>query len=130
MPQAANFSINNGNTTPVSVLFTNLQPASGNLPAVYQARAVGINPASQPKIAISSKGNAKVRETHITVRVPYAVTGPDGVTKVVDSSFADIRVVQPDSCPDSVRADLAAYVANTLDIPQFAAAVKDGYAPS
>lgn len=130
MPTAANFSIKDGLPTPVDTLFTNLQPASGNLPAVYQARTKGVSPASQPKIAISSKGTQKTREVHVTVRVPYAVVSPEGVTKIIDSAFADLRVVLPDSCPDSIRADLAAYLANSLDVPAVVDTVKNGYAPA
>lgn len=130
MTQAVNFSINDGASTPVSTLFTCLQPAGGNLPAVYQAKAKGPSVAAQPKISVSSSGTTKTREVRMTVRTPYWVTGTDGVTKVIDSAFAEIRIVLPETVPDAVRSDHAAYVANSLDAAQILAAVRDGYAPN
>lgn len=130
MPNAANFSINNGAATPVSVLFTNLQPAGGNLPAVYLAKTTGPMVSAQAKIAVSSTGTAKTREVRITVRTPYWVTGTDGVTKVLDSCFSEIRTVLPESVPDDVRANHVAYVANSCGDAQIKDALRNGYAPT
>lgn len=130
MPTASNFTVKDGATTPADTLFTNIQPAGGNLPATYLAKTKGPSVSSQPKLAISSTGTTKARETKTTVRTPYWVTGVDGVTKVIDSVFTEIRTVCPDTVPDSIRADHVAYVANSLDIAQIKEAVKDGYAPS
>lgn len=130
MPTASNFSINNGAATPVSTLFTNLQPAGGNLPAVYLAKTTGPSVSAQAKIAISATGSAKTREMRQTIRTPYWVTGVDGVTKVLDSCFTEIRTVLPESVPDDVRANHAAYVANSCDEAQVRASMKEGYAPT
>lgn len=130
MSQASNFTIKNGAATPVDVLFTNLQPAGGNLPAVYQARSTGNTVASQAKIMVSSTGTAKTREVRRTIRTPYSVVGVDGVTKVVDSCFTEIRTVLPETVPDDVRANHQAFVANSCDVPQIQDADKNGYAPN
>lgn len=130
MPNAVNFSVLNGASTPVTTLFTNLQPAGGNLPAVYLAKGTGPMVSAQTKIAISSTGSAKSREVRATIRTPYWVTGADGVTKVLDSCFTEIRTVVPESVPDSVRANHVAYVANSCDDAQVQAAMRDGYAPT
>lgn len=130
MPNAANFSVMNGETTPVSTLFTNLQPAGGNLPAVYLAKASGPMSSAQAKIAVSSTGSAKTREVRVTIRTPYWVTGTDGVTKVLDSCFSEVRTVLPETVPDAVRANHAAYVANVCDEAQVRSALRDGYAPT
>lgn len=130
MPSASNFTINDGAATPVATVFTNVQPASGNIPATYLARAKGVATAQQPMIAISSKGKQKARETVRTVRTPYAVVGTDGISRVVDNCFTTITTVIPDSCPTSVRADHQAYVANSCDTAQIKEAETDGYAPT
>lgn len=130
MPIATNLTINDGQNTPVAVVFTNIQPAGGNLPAVYLAKTKGPSVLAQPKIAISSSGNAKSRETRVTVRTPYWVTGTDGVTKVQDSVFTEVRTVLPDTIPDAVRADHVAYVQNLLAQAQVKEAMRDGYAPT
>lgn len=129
MPQAANFTINDGATTPAATLFTCVQPASGNIPATYFARAKGVSAASQPVIAVSSKGKQKAREVTTTIKTPYAVAGTDGITRVIDSCFTTITTVLPDSCPTSVRSDHQAYVANSRDIVQFKESDTEGYAP-
>lgn len=130
MPQASNLTINDGAVTPAAVVFTNIQPAGGNLPAVYLAKTKGPNVGAQPKIAISSTGSAKSREVRQTIRTPYWVTGGDGVTKVLDSVFTEIRTVIPDSVPDAVRADHVAYAQNSLGVAQVKESMRDGYAPS
>lgn len=130
MPIASNLTIKDGQATPVDVVFTNIQPSSGNLPSVYIAKAKGPAVVSQPKLAISSTGNSKARETKYTIRTPYWVTGTDGATKVLDSAFTEVRSVIPDSIPDAVRADHVAYVANSLDVPQIKESLRDGYAPT
>lgn len=130
MPIAANFTVNDGASTPVATLFTNIQPAGGNLPAVYVAKTKGPSVVAQPKIAVSSTGSAKAREVRMTIRTPFWVTGTDGVTKVQDSVFSEIRTVLPDTVPDAVRADHMAYVANSCDIAQVKEALTTGYAPT
>lgn len=130
MSQASNFTVNDGATTPVATLFTSVQPASGNLPATYMARTKGPSSASQPTIAISSSGKKGSREVRQTIRTPYYVTGTDGVTRVQDAMFTEIRTVLPDSVPDAVRADHYAYVSNSVDIAQIKESMKDGYAPA
>lgn len=130
MPQAANFTIKNGASTPADVVFTNLQPAGGSLPAVYQARAAGPNPALQPKISLSSEQQRSGRRVRQTVRTPYYITGTDGVPRLVDSCFSEIITTLPDSVPDDVRANHWAFVSNSADVPQIADSGKNGYAPN
>lgn len=130
MPTAINFTIKDGASTPADTLFTNLQPAGGSLPAVYQAKTKGVNAASQPKIQVSSETTNQGRRVRMTIRTPYSVLGTDGVTKVVGSAFTEITTTLPDLIPDSVRGDHWAYVANSCDVPQLADAGKQGYAPN
>lgn len=130
MPQAANFTIKDGASTPADTVFTNLQPAGGTLPAVYQARAAGPNPALQPKVSLSSEQQRNGRRIRQTVRTPYYIVGTDGVPRLVDSCFTEIITTLPDSVPDSVRSHHWAYVSNSADVPQIAESFKNGYAPN
>lgn len=130
MPQATNFTIKNGASTPADTVFTNLQPAGGTLPAVYQARAAGPNSALQPKISLSSEQQRSGRRVRQTIRTPYYVVGTDGVSRLVDSCFTEVITTLPDSVPDDVRSHHWAYVSNSADIPQIADSFKNGYAPN
>lgn len=130
MAQATNFTIKDGAATPVDTVFTNVQPAGGNLPATYFARAKGASPAQQPTVRISSRGMQGKREVLHTVAVPYAVTGADAVSRVVSIALVEVKVVLPDNVPDAVRSDLRAYAANSLDVAQIVDAVQTGYAPN
>lgn len=130
MPQAVNFTIKNGASTPADVVFTSLQPAGGSLPAVYQARAAGPNAALQPKISLSGEQQRNGRRTRQTVRTPYYVVGTDGVPRLVDSCFTEIITTMPDTIPDAVRNDHWAYVSNSADVAQIAESCKSGYAPT
>lgn len=130
MPNAVNFTIKDGASTPADTLFTNVQPAGGNLPALYIAKAKGPSVNCQPRLNVSSTGNTKTREVRMTIRTPYWTTGGDGTTRVIDSVFTEIRTVLPDSVPDSVRNDHNAYVANSLDVPQMKESNTSGYAPN
>lgn len=130
MSQAVNFTIKDGTATPVNTVFTCVQPASGNLPATYQARTKGPSLASQPVIAISSSGKKGSREVRQTVRTPFWILGSDGVTRVQDAMFTEIRTVLPDSVPDAVRADHQAFVANSVDVSQIKDSMIDGFAPA
>lgn len=130
MPIASNVTVDDGTATPVATLFTMIQPSGGNLPATYIAKTKGPNMSSQPKVQVSASGTAKTRECKLTIKTPYWVTGTDGVTKVVDSAFTEVRFVLPDSVPDAVRKDHRAFVANFLDQPQIVEALTDGFAPS
>lgn len=130
MSQATNFTIKDGASTPADTLFTNVQPSGGGIPAVYLARTKGTSPANQPKIQVSAKGGQKKREAFMTFLVPFAVVGADSIARVVDNAYAEVRVVLPDSVPNSVRSDLRAYLANSLDIAQFQETVETGYSPN
>lgn len=130
MPQASNVTVKDGATTPADTLFTMIQPSGGNLPATYVAKSKGPSMSAVPKVMISATGTAKTRETKLTFRTPFWVTGTDGVTKVIDSAFTEVKTVLPESVPDAVRKDHQAYVANFLDNVQVQETMRDGYAPS
>lgn len=130
MPQASNFTIKDGASSPADTLFTNLQPAGGTLPAYYVARSKGPAAASQPSIRVSSEGKAGSRKVTRTIRTPYFVTGSDGVSKVVDYCMTTVTTTLPDTVPDTVRADHQAYVANSSDVAQISEAERGGFAPN
>ncbi|DAD52345.1 coat protein [ssRNA phage SRR5208570_4] len=128
MPTASNITIKDGANA--DTIFTNVQPAGGNLPAVYLGKTKGTTAASQPKLSISSKGKNTGREVVMTFAIPYAVVGTDGIERVVDTEFYEVRKVGPARIPASLQADGVAYVATSLTATQIKEAFRDGYAPN
>lgn len=129
MPQASTFTIKDAALA--DVVYTNVQGAAGSFPAVYYAKAKGTAAAFQPKISISSKGLANQgREVKLTFQVPVTALDDNGVEKVVDTEFYEIKKVGPGRIPATVQADGIAYMANMLDIAQVKEAFRDGYAPN
>lgn len=127
MPQATNFTIKDGAVA--DCVFTNVQKASGSVPALYFARAKGAYPVQQPQIAISSAGKANgVRVSKQTVKTPILGVDANGVTTVVDYIFSEITTTVPGTASVANRSEHWAYVSNSLDVAQIAESHKDGYA--
>lgn len=127
MPQAANFTVQDGAATPVDTLFTLLTPASGKSPAVWVAKSKGPNVAAQPKVDVSTTGTKIGRSMRLSFRLPYWVTGTDGRVSVVDSLFASIHTVVPDTIPDAHREDFAVLLANIVANSVVREMIKDGH---
>lgn len=129
MPQATNFTINDG--AAAATVFTNVQPSGGSLPALYFARAKGAFPVQQPQVAISSVGKQNgVRVVKQTVKTPILQTDTAGVTKVVDYMFTEITTTSPGTASVADRSNHWAYVSNSLDVAQIGESHKDGYGPN
>lgn len=127
MPQASNFTIQDGSA--VDTVFTNVTPASGNLPALYFARLKGAYPVQQPTIAISSAGKqGGVRVVKQTVKTPILQSDGSGGFKVVDFCFSEITTTMPGTAAVTDRSDHVAYVRNSLDVDQIMESHEDGYA--
>lgn len=127
MPQAETFTIQDGNS--VDTIFTNVTPASGNLPALYFARAKGAFPVQQPQIGLSSVGKLKgVRVVKQTVKTPILQSDGAGGFKVVDFCFTEITTTMPGTAAVANRKDHVSYVRNSLDVAQIMESHEDGYA--
>ena len=127
MPQAANFTVQDGAATPVDTLFTLLTPASGKSPAVWVAKSKGPNVAAQPKVDASTTGTKIGRSMRLSFRLPYWVTGADGRVTVVDSMFASLNTTVPDTIPDANRDDFVALFANIVASAIVREMIKDGH---
>lgn len=129
MPQASDFTIKDGANE--DVLFSNVQPASGNLPALYFARAKGAFPAQQPVLGVSSHGKAGMtRVVKQTVKTPILQSDGAGGFKVVDFVFTDVSTTIPGTASSTDRDNHGAFLANSLGVPQILSAHEDGYAPN
>lgn len=127
--QASTFTIDDGSLA--ATIFSNVQPASGALPALYFAREKGNFPVQQPTIGLSSAGKQNgVRTVKQTVKTPILQTGADGITKVVDYIFSDVSTTLPGTATVNDRENHAAYLRNSLGVDQIKAAHVDGYAPT
>lgn len=127
MPQAANFTVLDGAATPADTLFTLLTPASGKSPAVWVAKSKGPTVATQPKVDVSTTGTKVGRSLRLSFRLPYWVTGTDGRVSVVDSLFASLNVVVPDTVPDANRDDFVALLANIIANEIVREMIRDGH---
>ncbi len=130
MPQAANITVKDGQSTPADTLFTLLTPSAGNFPAVWVARSKGPTTATQPRLESSSEGFKGGRRVRITIKVPYYVTGTDGKSTFVDNYHVSSQVVIPDTIPAGFRADGAAYAGNLVTHALIKETITDGYAAS
>lgn len=110
------------------VLFTAVQSAAGTAPSVWLAKAKGKAPAFQPKIQMSSQGRAgSGRDVKLTLAVPVTVTDDNGVERVLDTEFYEVRKVGPGRIPATTQADAAAYLAGALANAEIRAGFRDGY---
>lgn len=124
---AENFTIKD--SAGADVLFTAVASAAGNTPSVWYAKSRGSAAAFQPKIQLSSNGRSgNGRDVKMTIAVPVTVTDDNGVERVVDTEFYEIRKVGPGRIPARTQADAAAFVANAMDVAEVRNAFRDGYA--
>lgn len=130
MPQAANITIKDGQSTPADTLFTLLTPAAGGNPAVWTAKTKGPTAATQPRVDVSSEGFKGGRKVRVTVKVPVYVTGTDGMVRLIDSFHFTGQVTLPDTVPSANRSDGVAYTANLFSTALMKEVLSEGYAPA
>lgn len=117
-------SINNGAATPVAKTFSpeRIAPESASFTersagssAGFVRLAIGLSPASSKRVT---------NRIDVSLDLPVLQT-VNGVSSVAYVGRFKGYYVVPDVMTSAERADLAAYVANALDIPQIRAVVKD-----
>lgn len=128
MPSASNITVKNAALA--DIVFSNVQGAAGTSPATYYARTMGTAPAFQPKLAVSSRSLPNQgREVKLTFAVPVTQV-VEGVEKVIDTEFYELKKVGPGRVPANVQNDAVVLLANLLDAAQIKDAFKEGYAPN
>lgn len=128
MPQASNITVKNAALA--DVLLSNVTGASGNLPAVWLGKTLGVSPSTQLKLQMSaSQPSTKVRRTRITLAIPYWAT-VNGVATVIATEFFEISRTTHDDIPVANRVDNSAYAGNIMLNALIKAAAEEGYAPN
>lgn len=124
MSTAANLVINDGQTTPVAVTFAVAQ-ASPELSS-FEDRSSGVYAwfrSIMLRTRRPSKNDPNTR-TQLVVKVP--VTGVvSGVSTLLYTLEADVRLKLPDGCSDANRKDLYAFVTNGLGNTLVRGAMRD-----
>lgn len=117
MPQATNFTINNGAGTPVAKTFTLLAPASGiGGEAKWELRE-GANSTVFPRFTAVLRPDPSVKgySSVMKLRHPAAYTDTaTGLTKPAAVAEAIVTVKMPDDFPETNKADFVAFVANAV----------------
>jgi len=114
MSEAANFSINDGADTPVSVTFKPELVSGGN--ATFRDDRTGVH-TLMPRIksvTSLSTANRPTNRTTLSVSLPVKRT-VDGVDQVDYVCRAECQFVLPDRSTAADRKNLLAFVANALD---------------
>jgi hypothetical protein len=117
MPQAADFTINNGAGTPVAKTFTLLAPASGlNSLAQWELREGG-NSTVFPRFNAVLRLDPSVKGYSSVVKHRYPSAFTDTTTGLVKpASVAEFvgTVKMPDDFPETDKAHFVAYVVNGM----------------
>jgi hypothetical protein len=117
MPQAADFTINNGAGTPVAKTFTLLVPAAGvNGEAKWELRE-GANSTVFPRFTAVLRADPSIKgySSVMKHRYPSSYTDTDtGLTK--SSSVAEFvgTVKMPDDFPETDKANFVAFIVNSV----------------
>lgn len=132
MPSLANFTIKKADTT-TDVVHTGTSPASGSVPAVWYAPAVGATAETRPEWRWSSKPNGSDGERKVTgtYMYPYSVISTDtGVTTVRKRLILKIEAVFCPLVPTAVSDEFIAQGFNAMAVTVLRNQVKEGFAAS
>lgn len=125
MPQITGpLSINNGAATPVAKTFSPECVTPGN--STFVERSSGTSAGFVRLSAGLSFANAKRATNRVDISLDFPVMQTiNGVSSVAYTSRFKGYFVLPDVMTASERADLAAFVANALDLTQIRGMIKD-----
>lgn len=125
-----NITVPNGAASPVNKTFSVSRSAAGDESAVLHLRE-GVSQAAYPKLEFSSKNAQAVsgrgRGGVVTLVTPYGYTDTNGNWVKQDVISTTVRTTTPDSAPDAVRKDHAAFIAGLLADTQLKGLVITGY---
>jgi hypothetical protein len=120
MPQATNLTLANGAATPVNKTFTLLAPAAGFGGLTEWAVKEGDFSGSYTRLTAMVRktgtdggSNGSNRVCQIKLKVPYTVV-VDGVPNIIDIGEFNGSFTTRGNLPDTVKADLVAFVGNFL----------------
>jgi len=117
MPQAADFTINNGAGTPVAKTFTLLAPAAGvNGEAKWELRE-GANSTVFPRFSAVLRPDPSVKGFSSVMKHRYPAAYTDTTTGLVKpSAVAEFvgTVKMPDDFPETDKANFVAFIVNSV----------------
>lgn len=124
-------TVPNGAASPVNKTFSVSRSAAGDESAVLHLRE-GASVAAYPKLEFSSKNaqatSGRGRGATLTLVTPFGYTDTNGNWVKQDVISTTVRTTVPDTAPDAVRKDHAAFIAGILSDAQAKGLVITGYA--
>lgn len=113
-------------------LWTAVQASGGDKsPAIWRNQSVGVAPAFQPEMRMTSKpnGDGTVRRIEGTIDWKQSALGTDGITRKVYTAYFKFEVVAPQGMLTADLNEFAAQSPNLLASALLIQATKDGFAP-
>lgn len=127
MPQAADFTVNNGATPAVAKAFSLISPAAGDGSiAMWAIREGAISSVFPTLTAMARATGNNSRQLRVKLKLPSSFT--DSVTgRTIVSSGAEMNVTFsiPGDFPESLKNDFVAFSLNTLSHASFKPAIRD-----
>lgn len=127
MPQAADFTVNNGATPAVAKTFSLISPAAGDGSIASWAIREGAISSVFPALTVMARATGNnSRQLRVKLKLPSSFT--DSVTgRTIVSSGAEMNVTFsiPGDFPESLKNDFVAFSLNTLLHVSFKPAIRD-----
>lgn len=129
MPQATNITVKNGASTPVDKTFILVTPAAGDGGIAAWALKEGPISSVFPTITVSAhRTTNKSRKLALKFRLPSSYNDAvTGLTLVGSAAEVNISVSMPDTFPEALKNDFAAFAANIVGNPLIKELIHDAY---
>lgn len=131
MPTMAAITVKKNDGT-TDQIWTNVQASGGDKsPAIWRNQSVGVAPAFQPEMRMSSRPNSdgSVRRIEGQVDWKQSALGTDNITRKVNVGYLKFEVVVPQGMPTADLNEFASQSSNLIGAALFKQSVKDGFAP-
>lgn len=131
MPSMASITVKKNDGT-TDQIWTNVQASGGDKsPAIWRNQSVGVAPAFQPEMRMTSKpnGDGSVRRLEGSVDWKQSALGTDNITRKVNVGYFKFEIVVPQGMPTADLNEFASQSSNLIGSALLKQCVKDGFAP-
>lgn len=130
MPTLSNITVKKADGT-TDVVYTALQPASGNLPAIFRNNTVGATLAERPTLLIKAMDNGTKQSRRVRVDFSWPLVSTDSGGRVVPAGrmAGEASVVIPQNQDAATIKEQAHQFANLIGSAIIKACFDEGYAP-
>lgn len=131
MPTMAAITIKKNDGT-TDQIWTNVQPSAGDrTPAIWRNQSVGVAPAFQPEMKMTSRPNqdGTVRRVEGTIDWKQSALGTDNITRKVNVGLLKFEFVVPQGMLTADLNEFASQSCNLIASVLVKDSVKQGFAP-